>query len=343
MGLVGPGGPATIRPPGGLRLPCAILFPTSLCMIVVEHHRGDRDLGRGLVPLLLVLATSLVVLGCRHLAAVPALDPTRLEETVGSAFSRESQWQEGLPDRNVVQAGQLVIHADFGLAEQHRLIRDLETLRTEVSQDLGLPISDEPVHLYLFSDTSRYDSFAARHFPNFPVRRAFFVETDTTLAVFAPWQDRIAEDLRHETTHGYVHAVVPTVPLWLDEGIAEYFEVPRGSEGIHPQHFAHLAGRFLEGTWRLDLARLESLAAAGEMSQDHYAEAWAWVHWLLHTTPLRRRILQDYLADLRRDGRSAPLSARLAYYEGPAATWTASLKAHVEELAGRSSPTTATD
>ena len=247
--------------------------------------------------LVALAALPLAALGCRHLAAVPALDPARLEETVGSAFNRGSPWQEGLPERHVVQAGQLVIHADFGLAEQHRLIRDLETLRTEVSQDLGLPISDEPVHLYLFSDTSRYDTFAARYFPNFPVRRAFFVETDTTLAVFAPWQDRIAEDLRHETTHGYVHAVVPTVPLWLDEGIAEPFELPRGSDGIHPQHVAHLGGRFLEGTWRLDLARLESLASAGEMSQDHYAESWAWVHWLLHTTPRREEDRSNALAE----------------------------------------------
>ena len=312
-------------------------------MSAVEPHRHDRQ-SRPLLAMLVALAAlPLAALGCRHLAAVPALDPARLEETVGSAFNRGSPWQEGLPERHVVQAGQLVIHADFGLAEQHRLIRDLETLRTEVSQDLGLPISDEPVHLYLFSDTSRYDTFAARHFPNFPVRRAFFVETDTTLAVFAPWQDRIAEDLRHETTHGYVHAVVPTVPLWLDEGIAEHFELPRGGDGIHPQHVAHLGGRFLEGTWRVDLARLESLASAGEMSQDHYAESWAWVHWLLHTTPQRRRILQDYLADLRRDGRSAPLSARLAYYEGPAATWTTSLTAHVEELGQRTASASAAE
>ena len=75
--------------------------------------------------------------------------------------------------------------------------------------------SDEPVHLYLFENTARYDAFVAARFPNFPARRAFFVETDTTLSVYAAWQDRIAEDLRHETTHGYVHAVVPTVPLWF--------------------------------------------------------------------------------------------------------------------------------
>ena len=278
-----------------------------------------------------------LVVGCRHLASVPALNSAVIE---GASLAAPLGWKDGLPDRSVVRAGQLVIQADFGLAEQHRLIRDLETLRTDVSQELGLPISDEPVHLYLFADAARYDAFAARHFPNFPVRRAFFVETDTTLAVFAPWQDRIAEDLRHETTHGYVHAVVPTVPLWLDEGIAEYFELPRGEQGIHPAHAAHLSGRFLEGTWRIDLARLEGLASAGEMSQDHYAESWVWVHWLLNTTPLRRRILQDYLADLRRDGKTAPLSARPAYYEGDPTTTTAAVTTHLESLARRNEQAT---
>ncbi|RLS34548.1 MAG: hypothetical protein DWH79_04015 [Planctomycetota bacterium] len=294
-------------------------------------------------PWVLMAAVTIIsgVAGCSQFAALPALNTVVLE---GTKFGPPLGWAEGLPDRTVVQAGQLVIHADFGLAEQHRLIRDLETLRTDVSQDLGLPISDEPVHLYLFGATERYDAFAARQFPNFPVRRAFFVETDTTLAVFAPWQDRIAEDLRHETTHGYVHAIVPTVPLWLDEGIAEYFELPRGVQGLHRQHIDYLTGRFLEGTWRLDLARLEGLASAGEMSQDHYAESWAWVHWLLHTTPVRRRILQDYLADLRRDGKTAPLSARLAYYEGPVETSAAALKQHIETLSQLSDkPPTATD
>jgi hypothetical protein len=95
-----------------------------------------------------------------------------------------------------------------------------------------------------------YDAFVAARYPGFPARRAFFVETDTTLSVFAAWQDRIAEDLRHETTHGYVHAVVPAVPLWLDEGIAEFFETPRTERGLHRGHAAHLAGRMLEGTWR---------------------------------------------------------------------------------------------
>ena len=78
---------------------------------------------------------------------------------------------------------------------------------------------------------------------------------------------------------------------------------------------------------------MEALASAGEMSQDHYAEAWCWTHWLLRTTPQRRRLLQDYLADLRRDVQTAPLSARLRYAEGAAADLAATLRAHGESLA----------
>ena len=66
-----------------------------------------------------------------------------------------------------------------------------------------------------------------RHFPGTPSRRAFFVESPTHLSVYAQWGDRVQEDLRHEVVHGYLHAVLRDIPLCLDEGIAEYFEVPR--------------------------------------------------------------------------------------------------------------------
>jgi hypothetical protein len=130
--------------------------------------------------------------------------------------------------------------------------------------------------------------------------------------------------------------VVPTVPLWLDEGIAEYFEVPRAEAGLHRGHVAHLAGRILEGTWRPDLARMEALASAGELSQDHYAEAWCWVHWMLQTTPDRRRLLQDHLAAIRRDTAAPPLSLALRHAPGMPADLAAAIRGHVEALAAAS-------
>ncbi|MCP4891276.1 MAG: hypothetical protein GY904_32365, partial [Planctomycetaceae bacterium] len=133
---------------------------------------------------------------------------------------------DDLPNDIERRVGQLRIHSDFPLAGHHRLIRELDNMRATISQELDLPVSDEPIHLYLFENPTDYLAFVQRHFPRFPGRRACFIETDTTLAIFAPWQERIAEDLRHETTHGYLHAVVPSIPLWLDEGLAEFFEVP---------------------------------------------------------------------------------------------------------------------
>ena len=83
------------------------------------------------------------------------------------------------------------------------------------------------------------------------------------------------------------------------------------------------------------MARLELLESAGEMSQDHYAEAWCWVHWLLSTTPQRRTLLQDYLVAIRRDATTAPLSTRLRLVSGDPA---AELREHVEDLANLDDP-----
>ena len=48
------------------------------------------------------------------------------------------------------------------------------------------------------------------------------------------------------------------------------------------------------------------------MKQPHYAEAWAWVYFLLNSRLETRELLTDYLADVRDRGRIEPLSVRLA-------------------------------
>jgi hypothetical protein len=213
-----------------------------------------------------------------------------------------------LPDRHDVRLDQLVVHSNFELPGQHRLLQELNDQRADLSNKLALPISDEPIDVYLFADAERYAEFIDRRFPNFPSRRAFFVETDTRLAVYAHWGDRVAEDLRHEVAHGYLHSVVQNLPLWLDEGLAEYFEVPRGTRGLNRPHVDELVALARGGQWAPNLRRLEAITTPAEMSQVEYAEAWLWVHLLLETHPARRQLLQTYLADLRRDPAIAPLS-----------------------------------
>lgn len=223
-----------------------------------------------------------------------------------------SLWGPSRPSATATETrGQLVIHCDVPLPSKDRLIAEIDQQGPELSELLGLPPTTSPIHIHLFHDVATYEQFVAQSFPHYPQRRAFFVETDDRLAVYAHWGDSVADDLRHEAAHGYLHAAVPNLPLWLDEGLAEFFEVGRGRDGFHETHLALLAKELDDG-WQPDVTHLEELRSAAAMSQRDYAESWAWVHFLLRTTPGRREMLQAYLADLRHSKRPGPLSARLA-------------------------------
>src|SRR5262245_8328194 len=104
-----------------------------------------------------------------------------------------ARWRAGpaLPARNSMVLDQLVIFSDSPLPENHHLLQELRSLRTLVSTKLALPISDEPIHVYLFPTAQRFAAFMQAHYPNLPARRAFFVETDTRLSVYAYWGDRV--------------------------------------------------------------------------------------------------------------------------------------------------------
>jgi hypothetical protein len=233
------------------------------------------------------------------------------------------------PDRNTLVRDQLVIHGDFPLAAHHRLFEELTSQRADLCRRLALPASDEPIHVYLFETQERFEGFMRLHHPEFPDRRAFFVETDTRLLIYAQWGDRMANDLRHEVTHGYLHSVVPNIPLWIDEGIAKYYEAPRTQCGMNRAMLDRLIERINKEHWQPDLKRLEQFPSDYNMTQDDYAEAWAWAHFLMESRPESLEMLRSYLSDLRQGGTANPLSDRLAAkYDRPGDT----LLEHVKRL-----------
>jgi hypothetical protein len=251
---------------------------------------------------------------------------------VGGCMGLRVAARPELPARDSVRLDQLVIHSNFEIPSQHRLLQEVNALRLDVSGKLGLATSDEPIHVYLFEDAERFGAFMHNRFPSFPERRAFFVETDTRLAVYAQWGEHVAVDLRHEVTHGYLHSILQNLPLWLDEGLAEYFEMPRGQHGYHRLNIDELMAASAAGRWYPNIHRLESLKSVAEMGRTEYAESWAWVHLLLETDPSRQELLHNYLIRLRRDAVAEPLSSSLrqAGLDDPQL-----LLAHVRELAAR--------
>jgi hypothetical protein len=215
-----------------------------------------------------------------------------------------------LPGATSTALDQLVVLSDSSLPQRHRLLDELKAQRTLVCSKLNLAPSDERIYVYLFANGDDLKNFMRARHPDFPDRRAFFVETDTRLQIYAYWGDRVAEDLRHEVAHGYLHSMVPHLPLWLDEGLAEYFEVPRGDRGLNQRHIHEL--QTAQATrWSPDLRRLEQLRLAGEMNQLDYAEAWLWAHFMLETTPNRLELLRGYLQALRSEESPEAISQRL--------------------------------
>ena len=114
-------------------------------------------------------------------------------------------------------------------------------------------------------------------------------------------------DLRHELTHALLHGVLKAVPLWLDEGIAGVFEQPTSMAGVNLTHLDALR----KSGFTPNLARLEKLGQVSQMEKPEYQEAWAWVHFLLHSTPTNRKILQDYVQLLRQNPLPGALQPKL--------------------------------
>ena len=208
------------------------------------------------------------------------------------------------------QVGQFSIHSDFEVASDPQFAREFGTLKTDIEATLKIRIPDEPVHLILFKRQSNYRSYMRRYFPTVPARRALFIKRRGPGMVFAFESNEMRIDVRHETTHALLNAALPYVPLWLDEGLAEYFESPpSGSARPHP----HNAPTRRKAYWG-QVPSIESLEAIGDLSDmgtAEYQQAWSWVSFLLHESDESRTVLVRFLQDLQAHAPPGQLSRRV--------------------------------
>lgn len=210
-----------------------------------------------------------------------------------------------------ISRDQIILHTDTSLEAESRLVQELTDQRDWLTGKLRLSATDVPIHVFLFEDETAYMEHVERRYPGFSNRRAIFVNDGEQLTVYAYRGEHVADDLRHEVSHGYLHAAIPHLPFWLDEGLAEYFEVGRARNGLNQSHVRLLRQMQITDDWQPELNRLEQLQAPADMTQAHYAEAWMWVHFLLESEHDLANVLLDYLADLRQGGAGAMLSTQL--------------------------------
>jgi hypothetical protein len=229
---------------------------------------------------------------------------TALVAALAAGASRAAGWA----DSRV--AGPFVCRADFSLTPLAPTLGDLARLQADVSDMLGLGGPREKIEIYLLHDKPTYVRYLARYLPNVPYRRALYVKGQGPGMVLAYWSRDFEVDLRHECTHALLHASMPVVPLWLDEGLAQYFEVPRSQRANGHPNLASIQSSLRAGPAPA-METLDKKTRLSEMGRTEYRDAWAWVHFMLHGPPEARQALADYLRDLQEGNPPGLLSARL--------------------------------
>lgn len=224
--------------------------------------------------------------------------------TTAAAIAQEARW----PAEKTV--GIFQCHADFAFGRDELLLNQLGDLSKDISEILGLPAGREPVHLFLFHDRETYQNYLKQHFPRIPYRRALFIKSKGPGMVFAAKGDDFEIDVRHECTHALLHTVVTGLPLWLDEGLAEYFEVHKNDRPSNNPHLADLR-RQLQAGEQPQLETLEAITDFDQLGRDEYRASFGWVHFLLHGPRAAHEELVNYIADQRAGQPTETLSRRL--------------------------------
>jgi hypothetical protein len=227
-----------------------------------------------------------------------------------AAFDRG---QALVPSRYHVRTGPFVVYSNAPMAENPPAVGCLQALERDTARELGLRGSAEevPVEIYVLDNRQDFDHFLKFYYPELPHRRAFFLAKGTERYVYTYASPRLEEDLRHEATHALLRGAFGDLPLWLDEGLAEYFETDLTRPDAERPRLEAIAAD-LRGHWSPNLERLESLTDIRQMTQRDYREAWGWVHLMLHGPEPGKSILMGYLSQADRAESKARLRPRLA-------------------------------
>lgn len=191
------------------------------------------------------------------------------------------------------------------------LLNEFRRLRDDVESTLGIEAADDPIEVNLFASRRAYQKYLAVRVPEGASRVALYVKGSDRGRVYVFRHQGYEVDVRHECTHALLHNSLPYVPLWLDEGFAEYFEVPAAQRATGHSHLKSVhRAMFLR--WKPSLTELESRRDLSEMSGSDYRDSWAWAHYLLHGPTESRQVLSNYLYDIRIGNPAGMLSERLA-------------------------------
>ena len=232
--------------------------------------------------------------------------PVKLEEMPDWQLihSAELPFGDYFIDTRIV--GAVRYHADFSLEDEYEILRELANIQKDLSQYLAISHPKETIEVFFFQSQNTYKRFLGRELQDAPFdREALYYKRSGPGMVLIYQKTDMLEDLRHEMTHAFLHASLPYVPLWLDEGLAEYFEKPRETRSGSNPYFTSVSRKIMFGQVP-SLTKLEKMKFFDQMGVNEYCEAWSWVHFMIHYSRDTHQMLAGYLRRLAEQGDNTP-------------------------------------
>jgi tetratricopeptide (TPR) repeat protein len=180
---------------------------------------------------------------------------------------------------------------------------------------LGEHLEAQKFQVYVFSGSGRYLDY---------ISDVFGGRGENTLGMYSPSlkqllvldssdSERLLHTVRHEGFHQLLDSELERPPLWLNEGLAEYFAAAREERGgwrDGKPNEGRLAA--LKGPYQGRLLPLEDFLyqSHAEFMRDpgrSYAQAWGLVHFLRHSSRENQALLESLIAGLLsgKDNRAA--------------------------------------
>ncbi len=216
--------------------------------------------------------------------------------------------------KSVYSSRHYTVSSDLSEAICRTVALELEETFRHVSRRLGFGehVEGKKFQVYVFSGEASYldyieDVFEGRG-DNTLGMYSFYLKQ--LLVLDSPRRADFMHTVRHEGFHQFLDAQLETPPIWLNEGLAEYFAAARTDTSWRD---GKLERRRLEvlrtprpGRSKLE-QRLTPLSAflhleSGAFMRNasyNYAQAWAFVHFLRHTSRENRTRFDSLIESLR--------------------------------------------
>lgn len=235
--------------------------------------------------------------------------------TTFSWFSSSSSSSVNHHSSKSVTRGYCEISGESPVNDFLPLMDEIQATMGDMQEILGLSELSAPTRIHIYASQYELEKEIRKRSRLLPYRRAYFFDDSKgkELCILVKHTDYIAYDLRHECTHAFIHSHCPDAPLWLDEGLAEYFEPTRTEQGYQPRHINRLMRMVNTSQWKPNLNRLNKLdkSIVYDLTVEQYAESWLWAHFLINYSDQSRLLLKSWLKDYENLETPPPLSEQL--------------------------------